>query len=131
MRKMFALLLLAACGQASATSCDAVSHALTNAQRIAWAPVLARQLKVSSVSVSQSFALADWHIIYVETPDTDSPFLFFHGDPLSTRFVTLWAGAARSQEEVAIKAWVIKNASGIPESLATCFAWYVTKVRNR
>ena len=57
--------------------------------------------------------------------------LFFHGDPLSTRFVTLWAGAARSQEEVAIKAWVIKNASGIPESLATCFAWYVTKVRNR
>jgi hypothetical protein len=78
-----------------------------------------------------AFALADWQIIYVETPDTDSPFLFFHGDPLGTHFVTLWAGAARSQEEGAIKAWVIKNASGIPESLATCFAWYVTKVRNR
>lgn len=131
MRTLFAFLLLAACSQASATSCNAVSQALTNVQRIAWAPVLAKQLKVSSASVNQSFALADWRIIYVETPDTDSPFLFFHGDPLSTHFITLWAGAARSQEEGAIKAWVIKNAPGIPEPLAACFAWHVTKVRNR
>jgi hypothetical protein len=131
MRTLLTFLLLAACTQASATSCDAVSHALTNAQRAAWAPALAKQLNVHPVSVSQSFALAGWHIVYVKTPDTDSPFLFFHGDPLSTHFVTLWAGAARSQEEGSIKAWVIKNAPGIPEPLATCFAWYVTKARNR
>jgi len=108
-----------------------VSRTLTNAQRVAWAPALAKQLSVSAVSVSQSFALAGWHIVSVETPSTDSPFLFFHGDPLSTHFVTLWAGAARTQEEGSIKAWVIKNASGIPAPLATCFAWYVTKVRNQ
>jgi hypothetical protein len=131
MRTLLTLLLLAACSHASATSCDAVSRTLTNAQRVAWAPVLAKQLSVSSVSVSHTFALAGWHIVYVETPNTDSPFLFFHGDPLRTHFVTLWAGAARSQEESSVKAWVIKNASGIPAPLATCFAWYVTKARNR
>lgn len=131
MRTLLTLLLLAACSQALATPCDAVSHTLTNAQRVAWAPVLAKQLSVSSVSVSQSFAVANWYIIYVETPNTDSPFLFFRADPLSAHFVTLWAGAARSQEESVIRAWVIKNASGIPEPLATCFAWYVTKARNR
>ena len=131
MRTLLTFLMLVICSQASATSCSAVSHALTSAQRAAWAPVLAKQLSVSSVSVSQSFALADWHIVYVKTPNTDSPFLFFHGDPLSTHFVTLWAGAARSQEEGSIKAWVIKNAQGIPEPLASCFAWYVTKARNR
>ena len=131
MRTLFALLLLAVCSQASATPCGTVHQTLTNAQRVAWAPVLTKQLRVSSVSVSQSFALANWHIIYVETPDTDSPFLFFHGDPLNTHYVILWAGAARPQEEGAIKAWVIKNAPGIPTPLATCFAWHVTKVHNR
>jgi hypothetical protein len=131
MRTLLTLLLLAACSHVSATSCDPVSRTLTNAQRIAWAPVLAKQLSVSSVSVSQSFTLSGWHIVYVETPNADSPFLFFHGDPLSTHFVTLWAGAARMQEEGSIRAWVIKNASGIPAPLATCFAWYVTKARNQ
>jgi hypothetical protein len=131
MRTLLTLLLLSACCQASANSCDAVSRTLSSTQRGAWAPVLAKQLSVSSVFVSQSFALAGWHIVYVETPNTDSAFLFFHGDPLSTHFVTLWAGAASSQEGDAIKAWVIKNASGVPAPLATCFAWYVTKARNR
>ena len=131
MRALHTLLLLAVCSQALATSCDAVSRKLTNAQRATWAPVLAEQLAVSSVSVSQSFALAGWHIVYVETPNTDPPFLFFHGDPNRTHFVTLWAGAARSQDEGAIKAWVVKNAPGIPAQLATCFAWYVAKARSQ
>jgi hypothetical protein len=131
MRTILTLLLLAAYSHASATSCDAVSRKLTDAQRVAWASVLANQLSVSSVSVSQSFTLADWHIVYVDTPNTDSAFLFFHGDPISTHFVTLWAGAARIQEEGSIKTWVVKNASGIPAPLATCFAWYVSNVLNR
>ena len=131
MRALFALLLLAVCGHALATPCGTVNQTLTNGQRVALAPELARQLRVRSVSVSQLFSLASWHIIYVETPETDSPFLFYNGDPLNTHYVALWAGAARPHDEEAIKAWVIKNASGIPEPLATCFAWYVTKMRNQ
>ena len=32
-------------------------------------------------------------------------------------------------EEQEIKAWTIKNAAGISEKLAGCFAWHVTKER--
>jgi hypothetical protein len=40
-------------------------------------------------------------------------------------------GAATKFEEASIRNWAEKNAPGIPKRLARCFAWYVTKDRNR
>jgi hypothetical protein len=68
-------------------------------------------------------------IFFVETHVSDEPFLFYSGDPLANRYVTIWSGAARIDEEQDIYDWVIVNAPGIPVELAKCFAWHVTKGR--
>jgi hypothetical protein len=65
----------------------------------------------------------------VNTHETDDAYVFYSGDPLRSRYVTEWGGAATREEEQDIKAWAIKNARGIPRSLAGCFAWHVTKER--
>jgi hypothetical protein len=66
---------------------------------------------------------------YTWTHESDYQFLFFSGDPLSSHSVTAWGGAAAENEEQEIKDWTIKNAPGIPDHLASCFAWHVTKDR--
>ena len=75
----------------------------------------------------ESFKFGSWQIINVNSPDSDAPYLFYSGDPLKTRYVTMWSGAARMDEEQEIKAWTLRNAPGIPSALASCFAWHVTK----
>ena len=84
-----------------------------------------------SVDVLQSFRLGSWDIIYVDTHQTDEAFLFYPQDPSLGRYVTLWAGAAMHDEEREIRSWVLKNAPGIPGKLAACFAWHVTKHRDK
>jgi hypothetical protein len=128
--------LISACGSPRTTKidtapCSGVDRGLTNARKSVLAPALARQLHVSTVDVLQSFAEFDWSIIYVETQESDPPFLFFSGDPLSSHYVTLWAGAAMEDEEQEIRTWTIKNAPGIPPGLASCFAWHVTRDPGR
>lgn len=56
--------------------------------------------------------------------------MFYSGDPLKNKNVSLWSGAARIDEEQDIYEWVIKNVPGIPSQLAKCFAWHVTKNRD-
>jgi len=131
MRILASIVLALVCSQTLASPCSAVSQKLTSAQKVTWAPVLAQQLKTGSVSMQQVFSFANWHIIYVETLDSDPPFLFFKGDPVHSHFVTTWSGAARPAEEQGIRAWAIQHAPGIPPELASCFAWHVSKSRNR
>jgi hypothetical protein len=131
MRMLALIALTFVCSQTLASPCSAVSQKLTNAQKVTWAPVLAQQLKTSSVSVQQVFSFANWHIVYVETLDSDLPFLLFKGDPLHSHFVTTWSGAARATEEQSIRAWAIQHAPGIPSPLASCFAWHVSKARDK
>ena len=57
-------------------------------------------------------------IYQVAPPDTDPAFLFFSGDPVSHRYVALWAGVAVPSEERVVRRWVSKNAPGIPKPLA-------------
>ena len=109
------------------SACDGINRDLTSHRKTALAPEVAKQLKIKSVEVLQSFRFGTWQIIYVETPDSDPPFLFYPGDPLQTRYVTMWSGSARTDEEQEIKAWTLKHAPGIPRKLASCFAWHVTK----
>jgi hypothetical protein len=88
-------------------------------------------LKISSTTVLRSFASGNWSIIHVQPDKAEPVFLFFAGNPLTSRYVTLWGGegATTGKDEPIIKNWVLKNAPGIPPKLAGCFAWYVTHGR--
>lgn len=82
------------------------------------------------MKVLQTFALRGWNIVYVETPNSDPPFVFFHGAPDTVHYVALWSGGAGADEEASIREWTIQSAPGIPADLAKCFAWHVTKARD-
>lgn len=131
MRTLLTLVLGIICTACAAvTPCSSVDRTLTPAQQSAWAPAVARQLNVPSVQILKSYRLGGWNIIYADTHQTDEVFLFFAGDPAQSGYVILWSGAARPDEEDAIKHWTLENAPGVPADLATCFAWEVTKNRG-
>jgi hypothetical protein len=130
MRSLLLIGLLLVSGVAVASPCALVRHDLSESQRAEWAVAIARQLNVPSVTVLQAFELNNWKIVYVDTPSSDRPFIFFRGAPDKVHYVTLWSGGARADEEASIRAWAIKSAPGIPSDLAECFAWHVTKARD-
>nr|WP_199047844.1 hypothetical protein [Dyella sp. ASV24] len=128
----FALLFVfsSAAAADAPTPCDGVDRHLSDHQKAQWAKPIAKQFGVAKVDVLQSFAYAHWRIVYVNTFETDEAFLFYADDPQTSRYVTLWAGAAMEDEEPEIRAWALKDAPGIPERLAACFAWHVSKHRD-
>ena len=142
MRYFARIQLLIACALVTSTAwaaspCDGVSRSLTDERRTALAPGIARQLEasfgrpVAKVDVLQSFQFGGWDIIYVDTHESDEAFLFYAHDPLTSRYITMWSGAAMWNEEQEIRKWTVDNAPGIPLKLATCFAWHVTKDRDK
>jgi len=104
-----------------------VDRTITSARKENLAPQIAQQLGVARVDVLQSFRSGDWSIIYVATNQSDDVFLFYSRDPLISRYITMWSGAASTNEEQNIRDWTLKNAPDIPQNLASCFAWHVTK----
>jgi hypothetical protein len=131
-RILIAVCVLAAATTAWAASpCTGVSRDLTSQRKASLAPEIAKQLNVKNVDVLQSFRLDGWEIVYVSTGVSDEPFLFYSDDPIRSRYIAMWSGAAAIYEERAIKSWTLKNAQGIPRKLAGCFAWHVTKDRNQ
>lgn len=110
----------------AATPCDGIDRHITNENKTRLASVIASQLKVTKVDILESLRSGGWTILYVDSHEADDAFLFFSMDPATHHYVTLWSGAAMSDEEKAIRAWTIQNAPGIPSSLASCFAWHVT-----
>ena len=112
----------------AAPPCTGVDRSLTTQQKAVLAPEIANQLQVTA-EVLQSFRSNGWGIFYVGTHDADDTYLFYSGDPLRNRYVALWSGAARNDEEQIIEAWTLKNAPGIPLKLAVCFARHVAKER--
>jgi len=89
-------------------------------------PIIAKQLKLDKVAIVEVFCFKGWSIIHVGTYVDDDRFLFYKGDPFETSPITEWGGAAGFNETDEIKAWVIGNAKGIPDRLATFFARRVT-----
>jgi hypothetical protein len=130
-RLLLTAVLLSACrsSPAGASPCSGIDRSLKSDRKAALASALAKELRVSTVDILESFRGLGWSIIYVDTHESDYQFLFFSGDPLSSHSVTGWGGAAMENEEQEIKDWTIKNAPGIPDHLAACFAWHVTKDR--
>ena len=115
---------------AVASPCDGVDRSLSDVRKTELAPSIARQLKVPSVDTLRSFRYLDWTIINVDPHVSDAAYLFFAGDPLKSRYVALWGGAATASEGPEIERWVQRNAKGIPRKLAACFAFHVTKSRE-
>ena len=113
-----------------ASPCDSVDRVLTNKRKAVLVPAITKQLHVSSVDILQSFKFGAWTIIYVDTHEADEVYLFYAHNPLTSRYITMWSGAAAINEEQEIKDWTLKNAPGIPPQLANCFAWHVTKGRR-
>lgn len=130
MRALLIVVLLLACRAVVASPCDSMRRDLSESEKADWEDAIAEQLNVPKVSVHQTFTSNGWTFVYVEALNSDSPFLFFHGAPDSTHFVTLWSGGARADEETSIRDWATKSVSGIPHDLAQCFAWHVTKDRD-
>jgi hypothetical protein len=109
--------------------CEKIDFNLSKENIAKLIPIIAKQLHVKNIDILKSFNMGNWHIFYVDTHESDEVFLFYSNDPLSSQYITLWSGAATSDEEQKIKDWVIKNVPGIPNQLANCFSWYVTKNR--
>lgn len=103
----------------AASPCDGVQRSLSAQRNAALAPAIVKQLHVKEVDVLQSFRLGGWEIVYVATPESDPPFLFYSADPLKNPYITLWSGAAAVYEERSIKDWTLKNAPGVPRKLAS------------
>lgn len=110
-------------------ACSGVDRTLSKERVQALVPIIAKQLGAKRAEISQSFRFDGWSILYVSTGQADDAYVFFAGDPIRSKYVTLWAGAAREDEEKEIRAWTLRNAPGIPRPLANCFAWHVTNER--
>lgn len=124
------VLLLLFASVAWASPCDSIDRTMGALRNTALAPALSRQLRARSVDVLQSYSSGSWSILYVDTHESDRAYLFFSGNPLRSRIIALWSGAATPSEEQEILDWTLKNAPGIPAQLARCFAWHVTMERD-
>lgn len=112
-----------------AAPCSGIDRELAENRKSQLEAVVKRQLNLNFSEILESYRYKNWSIVLVETHVSDEPYLFFHGNPLMSRYVTLWAGAARRTETKKMKEWAIRNAPGIPAKLASCFAWHVTQDR--
>jgi hypothetical protein len=110
-------------------ACSGVDRTLPSERAKSLGPFIAKQLDAKQAEVSQSFRFGGWSILYVSTGEADDAYVFYSGDPTRNKFVTLWGGVALEDEEREIRAWTLKNAPGIPLTLAKCFAWHVTRER--
>ncbi len=122
--------LLAVSYSAWATPCKGVDRQLTEERKVELAPVIAKQLNIESAEILQSYRYRGWYIIYVNTHVSDEAFLFYNGDPTKSRYLTTWGGGASRNEGSEITRWVRDNAQGIPNKLAACFSWHVTRDRD-
>lgn len=108
-------------------ACSGVDRTLSSERAKLLGPFIAKQLDAKKAEISQSLRFGGWTILYVSTGEADDAYVFYSGDPTRNRFVTLWGGVALESEEGEIRTWTLKNAPGIPLTLAKCFAWHVTK----
>jgi hypothetical protein len=110
--------------------CDSVDRRLNSSEASKLRIELGHQLNVDNVEVLQSFKSLGWTILYVTPDNADPAFLFYSENPVNHHFLTLWSGGAKPDEEQVISSWIKESAKGIPDSLAQCFAWHVTKDRD-
>jgi len=107
--------------------CQGIQQAISPSRKAKLEPAIAKQLNLEKVVVNRIFQKGAWYIIHVGTYSSDDRFLFYHGDPLTSLFITEWGGVAARHEGNEIMQWAKLNAKGIPDQLAACFARFVTR----
>jgi hypothetical protein len=114
----------------NASPCNGVDRSLPAEVKEAWAPEIAKHENVEKVEVLNSFMFQGWRIIEIENHVSDEPYLFYPADPIFSRPIAAWSGAATIFETTDVEKWTVENAPGIPRKLASCFAWHVTLNRQ-
>lgn len=126
MRFIAGILCVLLASEALAAPCTGVDRSLSPERKAALSSAIGKQMNAADVEILSSFRTDRWTLLNVDAHQGDEAFLFYSGDPSSTRYIALWAGAARLDEGEEIRQWALSNAPGIPPALASCFAWYVT-----
>ena len=107
--------------------CDGVDRRLTERTKVKLQSALAKEQRLPSVRVSESFRSDGWVILYTDAGEGDESYLFYFADPATgSDPVAAWSGAATIFETTEMIQWVKDNAKGIPRRLAECFSWHVT-----
>jgi hypothetical protein len=111
---------------AHAEPCTGVVRTINESKKLSIANVMAKKLKTKSADIFEYMQVGAWRIIWVDTHDSEPGVFFFHGNPINTKYITVFGGAAIYGEENEVIKWAKTNAPGIPTNLAACFAWRVS-----
>jgi hypothetical protein len=104
---------------------DGVDSSLSIETKVMLAPVIAEQLQTTTVDVLSSLKSGAWTILYVNPHDADESFLFYSGDPLTSRYVTLgWRSHSKRRiiNPYVRTGWA-RIAIDICSSIASAKAW--------
>jgi hypothetical protein len=111
--------------------CNGIDRRLGAARKSRLENAVAKEQNRKAVKVFESLSSNGWVILYTDASDGDEPYMFYSSDPLKGgHLVTIWSGAAAIFETSGIRKWVKDNAPGIPDKIASCFAWHVTLDRK-
>lgn len=107
--------------------CVGVDRSLTSRRKAQLQVAIAKERRMKTVQVFDSFKSEGWFIIFTDASVGDEPYLFYSDDPVNgSHPITAWSGAATIFETSEMEQWVKENAPRIPARLASCFAWHVT-----
>ena len=123
---VFSLIFLFYSAISHSETCAGVVRKINESDKASIANMMAKTLKSKSAEIIEYMQVGTWRVIWVDTPDSEPGVFFFPEDPLKTKYVTVFGGAAVYGEEKEVIAWATKNANGIPSNLAACFAWRVS-----
>ena len=128
MKKLIAMMLLAATPAVAATPCDGIWQKPL-AQGQALLKKAAPQIKglPSKPKVFEVMQAANWSLVWAEFADAEPGGYFLQ----EGRFVTVWGGVAAGESEKEIAAWAMKENKAMPPALARCFGWYVVTGREQ
>lgn len=128
MKKLIAIMLLAATPAVAATPCDGIwQKPLASGQALL--KKAAPQIKglPSKPKVFEVMQAANWSLVWAEFADAEPGGYFLQGD----RYVTVWGGVAAGESEKEIAGWALKQNKAMPPALARCFGWYVVTGREQ
>jgi hypothetical protein len=111
----------------NATPCTGVDRRLTARQQAQLETAIEKQQKLEKITVFALFRSDGWSVVFSNASVGDSPYFFYSKNPIKdAQPLAIWSGAATIFETSEVAEWAKKNAPGIPEQLANCFAWHVT-----
>ena len=88
-----------------------------------------RKTTGSPLHVYEHMRVSSWHIVWIESDDSEPGAHFIRNVGNSPALITNWGGVASEDEMDEIYDWAIHSAQSLPPTLGKCFAWYVTKGR--